>query len=219
MVLDVQGIAPLDPLRVELLDHAQQSGVQDLLHELLGELLVLPAGYQSEHGGQVVGELGAELDAHVPVLPVEVHQELGPLVVVSEHHVAHVDGRDGLHLEGAREDLLGLVQRDLRKLGVDRREQVHELLQLVGGSRIALPQPINGDTSVLAVALVRVDEQRREELVVGEIAHDPLSAVPSLKPKPVEPLQSPVNSIISMACSRCAAGTTKRSSNLASEVR
>ena len=47
----------------------------------------------------------------------------------------------------------------------------------------------------------------------------PLCAVPSLKPKPVLPFTSPVNSIISMACSRCAAGITKRSSNLASDVR
>ena len=39
---------------------------------------------------------------------------------------------------------------------------------------------------------------------VGVHAHIPLSAEPTLKPKPVEPCTSPVNSIISMACSRCA---------------
>ena len=128
---------------------------------------------------------------------------------------------NGLDVEGAREDLLDLVQGLRIERPAVGGQGLGERVDVGRSEEVPPGQQVVDALDPRGIIPSRIVEENRQVLVVGELMHDqaPLVAVPTLKPKPVLPAASPVNSIISMACSRWAAGITKRSSNLASDVR
>ena len=169
----------------------------------------------------MIRKLGTAVDPHFAELSVQIYEYLTTLVVVAEHHVAYAESRDGLHIERTRKNLLDLVQRLWSECPPLGGERLSKSGYMGCGQNILTSQEVVDGLDPRGVVTPRVVKKHREVLVVGELMHDqaPLTAVPTLKPKPVLPFASPVNSIISIACSRWAGGITKRSSNFASEVR